>query len=64
MKEFEKLIKELDLSKELENSIMKSNDYDYYPTVEEDVEVDIEMQGVISVNSILCSTSYNGVFIF
>lgn len=64
MKEFEKLIKELDLSKELENSIMKFNDYDYYPTVEEDVEVDIEMQGIISVNSILCSTSYNGVFIF
>lgn len=64
MKEFEKIIKELDLSKELENSIMKSKDYEYYPNVEEDVEIDIEMQGVISVNSLLCSTSYNGVFIF
>ena len=64
MKEFEKIIKELDLSKELENSIMKSKDYEYYPNVEEDVEIDIEMQGVISVNRLLCSTSYNGVFIF
>jgi len=56
MNQLEDVLKEFDFSEELKNYVNESADYGSFPSVQDDVIVEIEQQRVVSSNNIYLST--------